>query len=98
MSRRAGARSDPLGDSRMNRSVLRAQPRHGAQSPEISSGAVGTHGAARPRGRCRTGIASHWRALELSGGVRTGFVVPDQLKGGVVAPCRYEAAVQRTYA
>jgi len=41
-------------------------------------------------------IASHQRAFQFFGGV-TGAVVPDQLKSGVVVPCRYEPGVQRTY-
>jgi transposase len=41
-------------------------------------------------------IASHIRALEHLGGV-PGAIVPDQLKSGVVAACRYEPTTQRTY-
>src|SRR3989442_8884078 len=41
-------------------------------------------------------IASHQRAFEFFGGV-TAAIVPDQLKSGVVLPCRYEPGVQRTY-
>lgn len=41
-------------------------------------------------------IQSHTRALEYFGGVPRA-VVPDQLRSGVSAPCRYEPGVQRTY-
>ena len=41
-------------------------------------------------------IASHQRAFQFFGGV-TEAIVPDQLKSGVVVPCRYEPGVQRTY-
>jgi transposase len=41
-------------------------------------------------------IASHQRAFQFFGGV-TAVIVPDQLKSGVVVPCRYEPGVQRTY-
>jgi transposase len=41
-------------------------------------------------------IASHQRAFAFYGGV-TAAVVCDQLKSGVVVPCRYEPGLQRTY-
>ena len=41
-------------------------------------------------------IASHVRALQELGGV-PGALVPDQLKSGVIAACRYEPGIQRTY-
>jgi transposase len=41
-------------------------------------------------------IASHARAFAYFGGV-TRAVVCDQLKSGVVVPCRYEPGLQRTY-
>lgn len=41
-------------------------------------------------------IASHQRACRYFGGVTEGWVC-DQLKSGVVVPCRYEPGVQRTY-
>lgn len=41
-------------------------------------------------------IASHQRAFRFLGGV-TRALVPDQLKSGVVASCRYEPGIQRTY-
>jgi transposase len=41
-------------------------------------------------------IASHARAFAFFGGV-TSAVVCDQLKSGVVVPCRYEPGLQRTY-
>ncbi len=41
-------------------------------------------------------VASHQRAFQFFGGV-TQVIVPDQLKSGVVVPCRYEPGVQRTY-
>ena len=41
-------------------------------------------------------IASHARAFRFLGGA-TGALVPDQLKSGVVVPCRYEPGIQRTY-
>jgi transposase len=41
-------------------------------------------------------IASHQRAFTYFQGV-PGAVVPDQLKSGVTAPCRYEPGLQRTY-
>lgn len=42
-------------------------------------------------------IASHSNAVEYFGGVPAVWV-PDQLRTGVTAPCRYEPGVQRTYA
>jgi transposase len=42
-------------------------------------------------------IASHQRAFTFFGGV-TAALVCDQLKSGVVVPCRYEPGLQRTYA
>src|SRR5437867_1309274 len=41
-------------------------------------------------------VASHQRAFQFIGGV-TGAIVPDQLKSGVIMPCRYEPGLQRTY-
>ena len=41
-------------------------------------------------------IASHTRAFAFFGGV-TAAIVCDQLKSGVVVPCRYEPGLQRTY-
>ena len=41
-------------------------------------------------------IASHQRAFAFFGGV-TAALVLDQLKSGVVVPCRYEPGLQRTY-
>jgi transposase len=41
-------------------------------------------------------LASHARAFAFFGGV-TSAVVCDQLKSGVVVPCRYEPGLQRTY-
>lgn len=41
------------------------------------------------------GIASHQRTCTFLGGV-TAAVVCDQLKSGVVVPCRYEPGLQRT--
>jgi transposase len=41
-------------------------------------------------------IASHQRALAFFGGVPAALVC-DQLKSGVVIPCRYEPGLQRTY-
>jgi transposase len=41
-------------------------------------------------------IASHTRAFAFFGGV-TAAVVCDQLKSGVIVPCRYEPGLQRTY-
>jgi transposase len=41
-------------------------------------------------------IASHQRALAFFGGV-TAALVCDQLKSGVVIPCRDEPGLQRTY-
>ena len=41
-------------------------------------------------------IGSHGRTLAFLGGVPR-LVVPDQLRSGVTAPCRYEPGVQRTY-
>ena len=37
-------------------------------------------------------IASHQRAFQFFGGI-TAAIVPDQLKSGVVIPCRYEPSV-----
>ncbi|MGH7419682.1 MAG: IS21 family transposase, partial [Candidatus Rokuibacteriota bacterium] len=42
-------------------------------------------------------IQSHTRTVEYWGGV-SAVIVPDQLRTGVVDPCRYEPTVQRTYA
>lgn len=42
-------------------------------------------------------IGSHQRAFRFFGGV-PGATVCDQLKTGVVIPCRYEPGIQRTYA
>jgi transposase len=42
-------------------------------------------------------IGSHVRAAEYFGGVPQLWI-PDQLRTGVTAPCRYEPGVQRTYA
>ncbi len=42
-------------------------------------------------------IASHVRAFEFFEGA-SAVLVPDQLKSGVSASCRYEPGVQRTYA
>src|SRR4030095_5044919 len=39
---------------------------------------------------------SHTRAFAFFGGV-TSAIVCDQLKSGVVVPCRYEPGLQRTY-
>jgi transposase len=41
-------------------------------------------------------IGSHVRALGYLGGV-PGALVPDQLRSGVSAPCRYEPGIQSTY-
>ena len=41
-------------------------------------------------------LASHQRAFQFLGGVPTA-VICDQLKSGVVVPCRYEPGLQRTY-
>ena len=41
-------------------------------------------------------IASHTRTFAFFGGV-TAAIVCDQLKSGVVVPCRYEPGLQRTY-
>lgn len=41
-------------------------------------------------------IGSHVRALAFFGGVPRAMV-PDQLRTGVTAPCRYEPGLQRTY-
>jgi transposase len=41
-------------------------------------------------------IGSHVRALAFLGGA-PALIVPDQLRSGVTAPCRYEPGVQRTY-
>jgi transposase len=41
-------------------------------------------------------LASHERTFAFFGGVTTA-VVGDQLKSGVVVPCRYEPGLQRTY-
>lgn len=41
-------------------------------------------------------LGSHQRALEFFGGV-PGAIVPDNLKGGVNDPCRYEPGLNRSY-
>lgn len=46
--------------------------------------------------KSRDWISSHVRALEYLGGVPRALV-PDQLKSGVIEPCRYEPKTQRTY-
>ena len=46
--------------------------------------------------KSRDFLMSHVRALDFLGGCPKAFV-PDQLKSGVVAACRYEPTTQRTY-
>ncbi|MEB3211433.1 MAG: IS21 family transposase [Leptolyngbyaceae bacterium] len=41
-------------------------------------------------------IGSHQRALAFYGGVPAA-IIPDNLKSGVTAPCRYEPGINRTY-
>ena len=55
-----------------------------------------TYAEATRTQQSRDWVASHVRAFEYFGGV-AGAVVPDQLKSGVIEPCRYEPKVQRTY-
>jgi transposase len=51
---------------------------------------------AAPTQRVPDWLASHQRAFAFFGGV-TAAVVCDQLKSGVVVPCRYEPGLQHTY-
>lgn len=64
----------------------------------VASSGPPTTPTPRPRApsKCPDWIASHTRAFAYFGGV-TSAVVPDQLKSGVVVPCRYEPGLQRTY-
>ena len=55
-----------------------------------------TYAEATRTQQSRDWVASHVRAFEYFDGV-PGAVVPDQLKSGVIEPCRYEPKVQRTY-
>jgi transposase len=55
-----------------------------------------TYAEATPTQQVPDWIASHERALAFFGGVTTAIVC-DQLKSGVVVPCRYEPRLQRTY-
>jgi transposase len=55
-----------------------------------------TYAEATETQKSRDWIASHVRAFEFFDGVAAA-VVPDQLRSGVSAPCRYEPAIQRTY-
>ncbi len=55
-----------------------------------------TYAEATRTQKSRDFIASHMRTLEYIGGVPKALV-PDQLKSGVIAACRYEPTAQRTY-
>ena len=55
-----------------------------------------TYVEATPTQQVPDWIASHTRAFAFFGGV-TAAIVCDQLKSGVVVPCRYEPGLQRTY-
>jgi transposase len=56
-----------------------------------------TYAEATPTQQSADWIASHTHAVEYFDGVPSAWV-PDQLRTGVTAPCRYEPGVQRTYA
>jgi transposase len=56
-----------------------------------------TYGEATRTQQLPDWIASHTRSFAYYGGVPAA-VVPDQLRTGVRAPCRYEPGIQRTYA
>jgi transposase len=55
-----------------------------------------TYAEATPSQQLRHWIGSHQRALAYFGGVPR-CIVPDNLKSGVSAPCRYEPGVNRSY-
>ena len=76
-------------------------PRTGQRTEvELFVGVLGasnyTYAEATATQQVRDWLASHRRAFEFLGGVPAA-VVPDQLKSGVVVPCRYEPQLQRTY-
>ena len=56
-----------------------------------------TYAEAGPSQGLADWIGAHMRAFEFIGGVPE-IVTPDNLKSGVTKPCRYEPAVNRTYA
>src|SRR3989454_1257045 len=51
-----------------------------------------TYAEARRTQQVPDWVASHQRAFQFFGGI-TAAIVPDQLKSGVVIPCRYEPSV-----
>lgn len=55
-----------------------------------------TYAEATPTQELQHWIGSHQRALSFFGGVPE-CIVPDNLKSGVTAPCRYEPGVNRSY-
>ena len=55
-----------------------------------------TYAEATPSQALPQWIGSHQRALAFYGGVPAA-IVPDNLKSGVTAPCRYEPGINRSY-
>lgn len=55
-----------------------------------------TYAEATPSQALSHWIGSHQRALAFYGGVPAA-IVPDNLKSGVTAPCRYEPGINRSY-
>lgn len=55
-----------------------------------------TYAEATPSQALSHWIGSHQRALTFYGGVPAA-IVPDNLKSGVTAPCRYEPGINRSY-
>ena len=76
------------------------RPRASGSRSSCSSPSSAPRTTPTPRPRCTQQvpdwIASHQRAFAFVGGV-TAALVCDQLKSGVVIPCRYEPGLQRTY-
>lgn len=77
-------------------------PRTGESSPvELFVGVLGassyTYAEALPSQQLPHWIAAHVRMFEFFGGC-VEILVPDNLKSGVTAPCRYEPLPNRTYA
>ena len=55
-----------------------------------------TYAEATPTQKLEDWICAHTRMVEYFGGT-TDIWVPDQLKSGVIRPCRYEPGVNRSY-
>ncbi len=69
-------------------------------SAQVFVGCLGasnyTYAEATPSQELHHWIGSHQRMLAFFGGVPS-CIVPDNLKSGVSAPCRYEPGINRTY-